>query len=186
MNRVLLSFLAFFVAIASPFAAAHTIDTTVSNSLIHGLSGGLLHPFTGVDHLLMMFALGILMFKQVRVKTKIVAALACLALGMIAGSTLGGFVGLEGLIMASLIVAGIGLLARFRKASSGLQRFNLSLCSAALMAHGWAHGAEVSGSSSMFLLGMLSSATVIMALGLAVAKSISVMSARKQYQLEQL
>lgn len=107
----------------------------------HGLANGLLHPLTGLDHLLAMFAVGLWAVQQGGRKiwqlplTFIVALLA------------GGFLGMAGIglprletgIGASVLVIGL-LIAAAIRLPKGWAIPLVALCA---LAHGLAHGLEM-------------------------------------------
>lgn len=68
---------------------------------------GFLHPLTGLDHLLMLTGAGVLSALSGRKLLLPLATLGMMLAGAIAGSLLGGFSGMEMLIIASLAVCGV-------------------------------------------------------------------------------
>jgi urease accessory protein len=69
------------------------------------LSGRFFHPLTGLDHLLMLTGAGVLSALSGRKLLLPFATLGMMLVGAIAGSLLGGFSGMEMLIIASLAVS---------------------------------------------------------------------------------
>lgn len=118
---------------------------------------GFLHPLTGLDHLLMLTGAGVLSALSGRKLLLPLATLGMMLAGAVAGSLLGGFSGMEMLIIASLAVCGVMMF----KTENRL----LLAVPALAMFHGWAHGVEMSGHSFwLFTSGfMLASATVLCA-----------------------
>jgi urease accessory protein len=132
------------------------------------LQAGFFHPLTGLDHLLMLTGAGVLSALSGRKLLLPFATLGMMLVGAIAGSLLGGFSGMEMLIIASLAVSGVMMF----KTENRL----LLAVPALAMFHGWAHGVEMSGHSFwLFTSGfMFASATVLcasFAAGLAAAPS---------------
>ncbi|MBH8469794.1 HupE/UreJ family protein, partial [Klebsiella pneumoniae] len=68
---------------------------------------GFLHPLTGLDHLLMLTGAGVLSALSGRRLLLPLATLGMMLVGAVAGSLLGGFSGMEMLIIASLAVCGV-------------------------------------------------------------------------------
>ncbi|MED5642517.1 HupE/UreJ family protein [Enterobacter bugandensis] len=118
---------------------------------------GFFHPLTGLDHLLMLTGAGVLSALSGRKFLLPFATLGMMLVGAIAGSLLGGFSGMEMLIIASLAVCGVMMF----KTENRL----LLAVPALAMFHGWAHGVEMSGHSFwLFTSGfMFASATVLCA-----------------------
>ena len=117
-----------------------------------GLLDGVLHPLTGVDHLLAMVAVGVLAALAVDRGTAWRTPLAFLG-----GMVLGGAVGLAGVevpavevtIAASVVVLGGAMVlirSRWHPVDAGGRRLDALLPAAALVfgaMHGHAHGAEL-------------------------------------------
>ena len=132
---------------------------------------GFFHPLTGLDHLLMLTGAGVLSALSGRKLLLPLATLGMMLAGAVAGSLLGGFSGMEMLIIASLAVCG----AMMFKTENRLllvgrkKMFTLSILLMAVpalaMFHGWAHGVEMSGHNFwLFTSGfMFASATVLCA-----------------------
>ena len=68
---------------------------------------GFFHPLTGLDHLLMLTGAGVLSALSGRKLLLPFATLGMMLVGAVAGSLLGGFSGMEMLIIASLAVCGV-------------------------------------------------------------------------------
>lgn len=77
---------------------------------------GFFHPLTGLDHLLMLAGAGVLSALSGRKLLLPFATLGMMLVGAIAGSLLGGFSGMEMLIIASLGVCGVMM---FKSAAGG-------------------------------------------------------------------
>lgn len=146
------------LAIFSTFAMAHSG---------HGLTNavaGFMHPFTGLDHLLMILAVGVW---SARSSGKASVELSVTFILMLAfGASLGFFglsiAGLETAIAVSVIA--MGLLITLKIPSSTI--FRLSIVSVFAILHGVAHGVELSSQHyAAVLLGMLLATTIISAVG---------------------
>ncbi len=161
-------------AITASMTAAALLPTVALAHTGHetsGLMAGISHPFTGLDHLLAMVAVG-LWAAQLGGK-----AIWQLPLAFIATMALGAGLSMAGMtvpfvesgILASVI--GAGLLVAFAA------RFNLVLCgaltAAMAMFHGVAHGAEMPlGSSGLSYMGGFMLATLVLHLaGIALIKA---------------
>lgn len=89
---------------------------------------GFLHPLTGLDHLLMLAARAF--GPSGRKPLLPFATLGMMLVGAIAGSLLGGFSGMEMLIIASLAVSGVMMFKTEKRLQAGVP--------ALAMFHGWA------------------------------------------------
>ena len=103
------------------------------------VTAGLLHPATGMDHLLLALAAGWLIFSFPKAKAVLPSAfLAALAIGSWTGRGLQGGAFLEIAISCTLLAAGAAILiGRYLKAAP----LAVALCLAGAI-HGFAHGAE--------------------------------------------
>ena len=126
-------------------AMAHTGHESVS-----GLVAGILHPLTGLDHLLAMLAIGCWAAMQSGAMKKAVPL--SFSLFLVAGFALAltGMVMplIESTIAASLLVAGLLMATAIRLPST----LTLLLTSLFALAHGQAHGLEA-GAASILLFG---------------------------------
>ncbi len=123
------------VLLAAGPAGAHTGRSA------GGVVDGLLHPLTGVDHLLAMLAVGIVAVVAVP-RGRTWAAPAAFVGGMVAGG-IGGLAdvplpGAEVLIVASVLLLGVAIARAVQEQTSWL----LAALVIAGVAHGHAHGAE--------------------------------------------
>lgn len=136
----------------------------------HTLAAGLLHPLTGVDHLLAMLAVGL--WAAMSHKTLPQALwtpfwFACLLLvGALAGLAGVWLPAVEPVIVASLLVLGLLLAARITLPQAG----SAALVGFFAVFHGLAHGSELSpgASAAAFVAGFMLSTLALHALGLAV------------------
>ena len=129
---------------------------------------GLVHPITGVDHLIMLLAFGALAFFTVKKATTqlslLAAALVAMVGGVAAGLSFGELGGIEGAIAASLLVVSAALWQVFT-ASKQVKSMAVAVCVALIFCHGYAHGVEATGNVSMFAVAMAISASALMLLG---------------------
>lgn len=142
---------------------AHTGVTTPG---LPDLVAGMLHPFTGLDHLLAMMAVGLWAARLGRSATWLLPTLFPVVMTIGAGLALGG-IGLpmvEGMITISVIVLGVLALAGIR--------LSLVLSGAVVsifaLAHGHAHGTElpVGGDAAAYAAGFIGSTVVLHLIGL--------------------
>jgi urease accessory protein len=130
-----------------------------------GLAAGLIHPFSGLDHMLAMTAVGL--FAAIKGGK----AMVCWPLGFVSAMLVGygwgvthpGLTMAEPAILASVIVLGV-LVATMARA-----RFAAGLGLIALfgLAHGYAHGSEApAGGGLSFPLGFALSTAALHAIGL--------------------
>ena len=164
------------------FAAFTCLALLSSSVMAHpghetgSFSAGLTHPVTGVDHLVMLVAFGILVAcvqtSAVRKMGLVLSALASLLVGLAAGQVFGGFNGVELAIGASLFVVSGAIWQAFH-ASKDMLRLALTLCVGLVFFHGYAHGVEAQGAISSFAAGMTVSAAALMVLGLQFGRALS-------------
>ena len=136
-----------------------------------GFWTGFVHPFTGLDHLIMAISFGVLMWTMTK-QWKVIGALG-LVTALVAGFALGA----QGLlnnsiaeygIVASLLVLAVALWTKSNQ---------VLFVAATLLAtfHGVAHGTELAmnGNVAVQILGMISAMAVIYGAGLALGELIS-------------
>lgn len=141
---------------------------------------GLLHPLTGIDHVLAMFAVGLwAAFRELR-SPRHVAALPLL---FVAGAALGTGLGLAGALNAgieiavavSLLPLGLALMLGVR----GSHLVALCLVPVCGLLHGGAHGHELSGpANGGAIVGFLLGTTLLHAAGAAAVLALP--SARRR------
>ncbi|MGM8850227.1 HupE/UreJ family protein [Salinicola halophyticus] len=140
-------------ALAHPGPLPHT----------HGGSffAGLMHPLSGLDHLLAMLAIGLWSCRQAPALRRAMPLL--IALGMVAGAGLAWagvpLLGVEFGIASSVLLAGV-LLASLVKLPSALGG---SLVFAFILLHGHAHGSELApgASAALYALGFVIASVAI-------------------------
>ena len=149
-------------------ALAHT--GALGDHVHPGFMAGLLHPFTGIDHLAAMLAVGV--WSALAVRPVWVAPLAFVAL--LGAGALGGLAGVavpgvEPMIAASLLVTGLLIATRAQ----------WPVWAAALVAglfaffHGAAHGMELSGVGvAQALAGMLIGSAALHLAGIGLARRV--------------
>lgn len=156
MKKILLLSLSLAAAAAPGVALAH------AGALAHaheGLLAGLVHPFTGVDHLAAMLAVGV--WSALVVRPLWLAPLAFVAL--LTAGAVAALLGLQVPAVEPMIAASVlalGLLIALRR--------DLPLAAAALLSgafaffHGAAHGTELTGAApALALLGMVLSTAAL-------------------------
>ena len=148
-------------AAALPFAA--TAHTGADAGAHHGLAAGLLHPFTGLDHLAAMLAVGLwsALTMTRRLWLAPLAFVALLLVGALHGPGLG-LPAVEPMIAVSLLVLGLFVAARV-KAAAPVGAF---VVGAFALFHGAAHGDELSGGAA--LAGMVLATCALHSLGLVL------------------
>ena len=135
-----------------------------------GFMAGLLHPFTGIDHLAAMLAVGV--WSALAVRPVWVAPLAFVAL--LGAGALGGLAGvavpgMEPMIAASLLVTGLLIATRAQ------WRVWAAALVAGLFAffHGAAHGMELSGVGvAQALAGMLIGSAALHLAGIGLGRRV--------------
>jgi len=140
------------LAVALP-AAAHPGHGT-------GFLAGVLHPFTGLDHLLALLAVG-LWSRQQRAGWRLAPAfLAAAALGAAAsGAVAFGGAALEASIAATVVLLGVLAACALRLPAA----LALPVVAGCAFVHGLAHGRELAGTASG--AGFLLASAVLMGLG---------------------
>ncbi|WP_432473944.1 HupE/UreJ family protein [Amphritea sp. HPY] len=152
--------------LATAPAMAHTGSETAA-----GLIAGFAHPFTGLDHLLAMLAVGIWAAQQKgRLQLSITATfIALLLTGFI--SAVNGFVMplMEGTIATSLLVSGLLICCAARLPA----QISLALTAVFALAHGQAHGIEVVGISAvLFAAGFIAGSALLQFFGAVSAQAL--------------
>jgi len=144
----------------------------------HGLTGsfnaGVLHPLLGLDHLLMLVAMGVLAGRAATRNAQfamLAAVLLTMVTGMVLGLLHGEVMGMEAAIMGSLFVAAAAIC---RSAYPSVVSRTLTFAGTAMvLAHGWAHGVELGGSSlAAFAAGMTIGSLAAMLIGVVLAKRL--------------
>lgn len=122
---------------------------------VSGIVSGFLHPFTGLDHMLMMLAVGLIASRMGSKQSRTLSTVFVLAL--LAGTGLGMaglvFSFVEQGILLSVVVLGLMLAAAFR--------FDLKICAAFIGGFALFHGAAMGAESGSAMFGSV--------LGIAVA-----------------
>jgi urease accessory protein len=160
MSRVLAALL-----LALPLAA--TAHTGADGGSHHGLLAGLTHPFTGLDHLAAMLAVGLWSGVTLRRWWTAPAAFATLLLtgALLAGAGLA-LPAVEPMIATSLLVLGLLLVARQALPAA----VAAVLVGGFALFHGAAHGTELSGATS--LAGMVLGTLSLHGMGLALGRAL--------------
>lgn len=123
-----------------------------------GFAAGLLHPFTGLDHLLAMLGIGMWASKQQQPLAIPLTFIAMMALGAFAQF---GTAAPESWIAASVLLVGV-LLAAARLPAA----VSMIVVAAFALLHGQAHGRELPGISSAAGYLLASAALLLLGLGL--------------------
>jgi urease accessory protein len=131
---------------------------------VHGLGDGALHPFTGLDHLLAMVAVGCLAALTGRLVALPAAFLSGMAVGGAAGVAGFALPGVEVAIAASVVLLGVAVALAAGRRSSVV----VAMVAVAGLAHGSAHGTEVPHASApvFYVLGFLAVTAALHAAGL--------------------
>ncbi len=152
-------------------AFAHVGEHGLTNSFTQGF----LHPIFGIDHLIMLLAMGVIASQASTQRKKmslIAAVIVTMFVGVIFGEIAGAITGMEALILGSVFVVA-GTIWKSRNESNGASKILLSLSIALVLFHGWAHGAELNGASlALFVPGMLLGSLLLLCVGYKSAKYI--------------
>ena len=154
---------AILASCALPIAALAHPGSTAQ----HGFADGFAHPFTGLDHLAAMLAVGAWSAASLRRAWVAPAAfVACLFAGALATSGCLAVAGAEPLIAASLLVMGLLLAARAALAPP----VAAALVSGFAFFHGASHGVELGAGPA--LAGMVLATALLHAAGLAIGLAL--------------
>ncbi len=165
-----------------PAAAVGSVLLSAAPAMAHvghgadGTASGLLHPITGIDHLLAMVAVGVVAATTSTRRSTVLAPAAFLA-----GMLLGGVAGLAGvplpgaelLIVASVIALGIAVAGAVETHGRAFGPV-LALLAVAGMAHGHAHGVEAPSAvhPALYVAGFLATSAALHAAGAGVGAVI--------------
>jgi urease accessory protein len=157
---------------ASGSAMAHTGVDAHQHT---GFVSGFLHPFTGLDHMAVMLAIGLW---SALIAQKVGREMLWGPLGfanmLLAGAMLGmqgvALPAVEPMIAASLVASGLLVLTKLPLRGAGAA----ALAGAFALFHGLAHGYELADNVNAFqaLAGMVCATVVLHAIGLALGSSL--------------
>ncbi|MCL9776840.1 HupE/UreJ family protein [Vibrio methylphosphonaticus] len=139
-------------------------------------TSGLTHPITGIDHLIMLVAFGLLVGCLTITKKQklglLASALITLMVGLLAGSVFGLASGVELAIVASLFVVSLAIWQVFG-ASQRMVKLAVGFCIGMMFFHGYAHGVEAQGTLGQFSLGMAIGASALMVIGTQLGQALA-------------
>jgi urease accessory protein len=155
-------------ACALPLAAlAHPGSLAEHAARPHGFVDGFVHPFTGLDHLGAMLAVGVWSAASLRRAWVAPAAfVACLLAGALATSGGVAVPGAEAMIAASLLVIGLLLAARAAIAPAAAA----AIVGGFAFFHGASHGVELGAGAA--LAGMVLATALLHACGIAIGVAL--------------
>jgi len=165
MNRVVA--LAVALAFAASPALAH-----VGLHAESGFAAGLAHPFTGLDHLLAMVAVGL--WAGLAFPRAPWACPAAFVTFMLGGFALGfggaPLAGVEGVILASVVVLGLAVAARLKLPTLA----GCAIVGLFALTHGYAHGQEAPAAASRirFAMGFTLATIALHLAGLGLAAAV--------------
>jgi urease accessory protein len=134
---------------------------------VHGFAAGFVHPFTGLDHLAAMLAVGVWSAgSQRRAWIAPAAFIACLLAGALLTSARVAVPGAEAMIAASLLVLGILLALRAVLAPAAAA----AIVGGFAFFHGAAHGAELGAGAA--LAGMVLATALLHGAGIALGLAL--------------
>ncbi len=142
-----------------------------------GLYAGFLHPLSGWDHLAAFMLAGLMIGMQHKARPFIPALLLALGGGALTGMALGAQAWIEAAVLLSLPVLLVFVMCR----RAGVQNLALGICAGFFVAHGWAHGVDVTGSAPAFIAGFVSSSALVLAAASALARRIRTHSGAARY-----
>ena len=135
---------------------------------------GLLHPLTGLDHALALFAIGLLAMRKQAMRWQLpLTFIGAMMVGVIASQSGLQFASVEGVLAASIVLLGLLLIAP-REPMPIIQRGATLVLSLFALAHGYAHGMETSQPQSLLNIGgLLISTSVLTALGVITSMQLN-------------
>lgn len=146
------------------FAVLLLLFSTLANAHPdHGLVSaysGFMHPLTGLDHLLVMLAIGVWAAQlggHARWQLPL-TFIAIMALGALLGLAGFAFTGVETLIAASVMAMGVILMLNLQMSLNA----RLGVVAIFAVFHGMAHGVELNSQSNLAILGGLLCATALL------------------------
>lgn len=148
-------------------ASAHILPGTS-----HGFQDGLIHPWSGMDHLLAMFAVG-LWAAQYRGR-----AIWQIPLAFVTVMVLGGILGIAGAFIpgfdAAIAISVLALGALIATKTSLAPNLGMMVVGAFALFHGYAHGHEMPASASAlpFSIGFILSTVTLHCLGLSAGAAL--------------
>ncbi|CAH6823777.1 HupE-UreJ family metal transporter [Vibrio chagasii] len=141
----------------------------------HSFLSGLTHPVTGVDHLIMLVAFGMLigvLSYSNKVKSALVGGgLVSLMVGLLVGKVLGFSVVVEPAIIASLFAVSLCLWHVFSPSTTKVNTV-LAVSIGFLFFHGYAHGIEAASGLAQFAAGMGITAFCLIVAGYFAGKAL--------------
>ncbi len=156
------------VGVAGPAFAHHGPAATE----VTGFAAGLAHPFSGVDHLLALVAVGALAARRGGAALWALPGvfLTVMAWGVVAGVGQVVPAGVD-MVLALSAVALVAAVVAGRRVPGALA---FLACGAIAFGHGWAHGAAVSAGAAWttYLAGVLAGTAVLHALGATVVATL--------------
>lgn len=166
MKKIIVTITLFLTNI--PFATAH-----IQESVLTGMLAGIQHPLTGIDHLVVLIAIGMLAARGASTRKKLLLPLVFFN-AMFVGFAIAQ---VQQFIVAaeSIIVASTWVLDAFLFLGNSYRNALLIILMALFgVAHGHAHGIEVIGSPVMFVTGMLFTCNVLIAIVLMIFSLVRV------------
>lgn len=167
MSRKLTHAILLIAACAMVTSASAHMGTNPAAHAEIGFAEGLQHPFTGLDHLAAMLAVGFWSALSVRRLWAVPLAFAAM---LLAGALMGlagmALPAVEPMVAASLLVLGLLVALRTRLPAA----LAASLVGVFAIFHGVAHGTELAGAANIWapLSGMLLATLVLHAIGLGL------------------
>lgn len=142
----------------SSSASAHS-----GNAILTGFYEGFMHPIAGLDHLIMMVAVGLLAAQSEKYMRWLlpITFIAMMAVGGVLGVSSGVFHILELLIALTIFIMGCMLLF----SGSVSSQLKLLLVSLFALPHGWAHGVEIGTNGLSPLFGLLIATVLLHIIG---------------------
>jgi urease accessory protein len=152
---------------AVALATAGAAEAHVGQHVVASLAGGIAHPFSGMDHMAAMVAVGLLgaVMGGKNVWRLPVAFMIAMALAAAAGAAGIALPMVETGIAASIVAFAVAIMARAKLSSATA----MALVSFFALFHGLAHGAEMPGEGGVYFgAGFLIATAILHTLGAAI------------------
>ncbi len=156
--------LSLLMVLGSPLALAH------DQTLVAGFYGGVLHPLTGLDHLAALVLAG---FVIGRMRTHRVWAMAGMMAALFAGMGAAILLGMHAWVEAAVVCSLPVFLGLQWIKGAARSAMVLAVMGLFMVAHGWAHGMVLPSINSGFVMGVLLSSLVVMAMSVRLARVIA-------------
>ena len=154
--------------LVSPMALAHDHSSTA------GFVAGVMHPVTGIDHLLALMLVGVFIGRRVSSRWIAVSGiLLAIAAGVAGGFLLGANAWMEAAVILSLPL----FITMQWLNNRCIVNLAVTTMSMIMFAHGWSHGGQLAGTSTVFVVGLLMMSAAVLIFFSLIGRSVMFRSA---------